>query len=58
MQLNSAAHNPFEGPAIEKVGGLVDAQKEVWLSCILGGKEANLSYNQSISLDLQGRFGP
>ncbi|MCF1750135.1 non-ribosomal peptide synthetase [Mariniradius sediminis] len=56
MQLNSAAHNPFEGPAIEKVGGLVDAQKEVWLSCILGGKEANLSYNQSISLDLQGRL--
>lgn len=54
MQLNPAAHNPFEGPAIEKVGGLVDAQKEVWLSCILGGKEANLSYNQSISLDLQG----
>lgn len=54
MQLNSAAHNPFEGPAIEKVGGLVDAQKEVWLSCILGGKEANLSYNQSISLDIRG----
>lgn len=54
MQLNPAAHNPFEGPAIEKVGGLVDAQKEVWLSCILGGKEANLSYNQSISLDLRG----
>jgi amino acid adenylation domain-containing protein len=54
MQLTPVAHNPFEGPAIQKVGGLVDAQKEVWLSCVLGGKEANLSYNESASLRLKG----
>lgn len=54
MQLTPVAHNPFDGPAILKVGGLVDAQKEVWLSCVLGGKEANLSYNESASLRLKG----
>lgn len=33
---------------------LIDPQREIWLSCELGGEEANLAYNQSLTLTLQG----
>src|SRR5690606_33830134 len=33
---------------------LIPSQKEIWLSCMIGGKDANLAYNQSFSLRLEG----
>lgn len=35
---------------------LIDPQREIWLSCELGGEEANLAYNQSLTLELRGRL--
>jgi amino acid adenylation domain-containing protein len=34
----------------------IEPQNEIWISCLLGGDEANLSYNESISLRLTGPF--
>ncbi|WEK21233.1 MAG: amino acid adenylation domain-containing protein [Candidatus Pedobacter colombiensis] len=49
--------NPFEeGKEIEKVIALNESQKEIWLSCIIGGTPASLAYNESISLELKGEF--
>ena len=49
-------YNPFEKAPVLKVGRLVDAQREIWLSCVLGGNEAKLSYNESASLRLVGNL--
>jgi amino acid adenylation domain-containing protein len=48
--------NPFEGNEIEKIAITNEPQREVWLSCILGGEEASLAYNESVSLELKGKF--
>lgn len=48
--------NPFEGNEIEKVVITNEPQREVWLSCVLGGDEASLAYNESVSLELNGNF--
>src|SRR5450755_2463908 len=34
----------------------IEPQNEIWISCLLGGDDANLSYNESISLKLTGPF--
>src|ERR1035438_3226041 len=34
----------------------IESQNEIWISCLLGGLYANLSYNESISLRLTGPF--
>jgi amino acid adenylation domain-containing protein len=34
----------------------IESQNEIWISCLLGGDDANLSYNESISLRLTGPF--
>ena len=50
-------YNPFEeGKEIEKVITLNESQKEIWLSCVIGGNPASLAYNESVSLQLSGRF--
>src|SRR5437868_14993357 len=48
--------DPFSDREIEKIARTTEPQKELWLSCILGGDDANLAYNESISLEFQGRF--
>lgn len=49
--------NPFEDlKQIEKTVVINESQREIWLSCIIGGDEASLAYNESISLDLKGSF--
>ncbi|UJP66882.1 non-ribosomal peptide synthetase [Mongoliitalea daihaiensis] len=53
-RLTEVAYNPFSKGIIERVFLPTEAQKEILLSCYLGGDEANLSYNESISLDLRG----
>ncbi|MEJ2900862.1 amino acid adenylation domain-containing protein [Pedobacter panaciterrae] len=48
--------NPFGENEIEKVTITNEPQRELWLSCILGGDEASLAYNESVSLELRGVF--
>ncbi|MEC3879883.1 non-ribosomal peptide synthetase [Parapedobacter sp. 10938] len=49
--------NPFQDARkIEKVTYTTEAQKEIWLACAIGEQEANLSYNESVSLILEGDF--
>jgi amino acid adenylation domain-containing protein len=54
--LEPVTYNPFGEAEITKLSSLSEAQKEVWLSCKLGGREANLSYNESTSLELHGEL--
>jgi amino acid adenylation domain-containing protein len=50
-------YNPFEsGKEIEKIVSLNESQKEIWLSCVIGGDTASLAYNESVSLELKGNF--
>ncbi|RYG13766.1 MAG: non-ribosomal peptide synthetase, partial [Chitinophagaceae bacterium] len=47
--------DPFgEVKEIEKIIPTNEPQREIWLSCIIGGEEANLSYNESVSLEIKG----
>jgi len=49
--------NPFEDErTIGKVIAINKAQQEIFLSCLLGGDEANLAYNESVSINLTGNF--
>jgi len=51
--------NPFEdGKEIDKIVNTNEPQREIWLSCAIGGDESNLAYNESISLDLKGEMHP
>lgn len=47
--------DPFaEGREIEKITFTNEPQREIWLSCVIGGVEANLSYNESVSIKING----
>ncbi|ETZ22624.1 non-ribosomal peptide synthetase [Pedobacter sp. V48] len=49
--------DPFEDlKEIEKIVLINEPQREIWLSCIIGGNPASLAYNESVSLDLKGTF--
>src|SRR5690606_30653054 len=48
--------DPFGAGEIEKVIPTIESQKEIWLSCVIGGVKANLAYNESISLDFHGNL--
>lgn len=48
--------DPFAGPEIENVVPATEPQAEIWASCLIGGEEANRSYNESVSLVLQGEL--
>ena len=52
--LKAVDFDPFKGNEIEKIARTNEPQREVWLSCILGGEEASLAYNESVSLELNG----
>lgn len=57
IHFNEIDFNPFEASReIEKVVVVSESQREIWLSCIIGGDPANLAYNESVSLDLKGDF--
>ncbi|WP_346239112.1 amino acid adenylation domain-containing protein [Niabella insulamsoli] len=47
-------YNPFEGDVIQKVVPATESQKEVFASCLLGARYANLAYNLSMSLHFEG----
>ncbi|WP_231490790.1 non-ribosomal peptide synthetase [Pedobacter sp. Leaf170] len=49
--------DPFgEVKIIEKITPTNEPQREIWLSCIIGGEDANLSYNESVSLEITGEL--
>lgn len=48
--------DPFAQPEIEQRVPLAKPQEEIWLSCILGGDDANRAYNESVSLELNGQL--
>lgn len=49
--------DPFApGLEIEKIALTNDPQKEIWLSCVFGGDDANRSYNESVSLKITGEL--
>src|SRR5690606_22373034 len=45
--------NPFATP-ISRVIPITEPQLEIWLSCTLGGEQANIAYNESNSLHFTG----
>ncbi|MDB5116001.1 MAG: amino acid adenylation domain protein [Mucilaginibacter sp.] len=49
--------DPFaEVKEIEKIIFTNESQREIWLACIFGGDDANLSYNESVSLEINGNL--
>ncbi|WP_209329029.1 amino acid adenylation domain-containing protein [Lunatimonas salinarum] len=46
--------NPFGGNPIERIIPVIPPQREIWLACMVGGEEANLAYNQGITIQLKG----
>lgn len=52
--LQPVEFDPFAGPEIEKAVPAIEPQAEIWTSCLIGGEDANRSYNESVSLILHG----
>jgi amino acid adenylation domain-containing protein len=52
----SIEFDPFAGPEIEKAVPVIEPQSEIWSSCLIGGEDANRSYNESVSLKLHGHL--
>lgn len=48
--------DPFSSGEVERILIPTAPQQEVWLACMLGGDDANCSYNESISLRLTGKL--
>ena len=48
--------DPFAGPEIIRVIPAIEPQLEIFLSCLLGGEDANRAYNESVSLLLKGKW--
>ncbi len=47
------AHDPFAGPALERVVPLTAAQRELWLATQLG-RDASLAFNEAYRVDFHG----
>lgn len=52
--LTSNTPKNLETIQISKVIPSTASQMEIWLSCQLGGKQANMAYNESLSIELHG----
>ncbi|MBS1600361.1 MAG: amino acid adenylation domain-containing protein [Bacteroidetes bacterium] len=48
--------DPFAGPELVRAVPAIEPQLEIWVSCLLGGEDANRSYNESVSLRMTGSF--
>lgn len=53
-QFQQVGFDPFSGPEIHRVIPITESQMEIWLSCALGGDQANSAYNESNSLRFKG----
>jgi amino acid adenylation domain-containing protein len=47
-------HDPFAGGTIALTASVTEPQQEIWLAIALLGEEANLAYNESVSLAIGG----
>lgn len=56
MNIIPVTYDPFAHVELESVVELIEPQKEVLLSCLIGGEDANLAYNESVSLQLNGNL--
>ena len=64
MRIEDSIHNnlepvefdPFAGNEIIQVVPATEPQLEIWASYLIGGEDANRSYNESVSLLLTGTF--
>jgi amino acid adenylation domain-containing protein len=56
FSLEQVDFNPFGTSQIEKVITPLEVQREIWISCALGGDAANLAYNNCYTLILKGEF--
>ncbi len=55
LNVTAIDFDPFgDGKKIVKIISTNEPQREIWLSCLIGGREANLSYNESVSLQFSG----
>ena len=55
LQFIPVDFDPFEeAREIDKVTLTNEPQREIWFSCIIGGNDASLSYNESVSLVING----
>ena len=48
--------DPFAGPEIIRMARAVEPQQEIWLSCAIGGPDANRAFNESVSLLMKGHW--
>ncbi|WP_439415462.1 amino acid adenylation domain-containing protein [Larkinella sp. GY13] len=46
--------DPFAGPEIAQIAPSTGPQTEIWIACLLGGDNANRSYNLTNTLRLEG----
>jgi amino acid adenylation domain-containing protein len=46
--------DPFASGEVLNIAPATEPQKEIWTSCMLGGKDASRGYNESVSLRLKG----
>ncbi|MCX2479526.1 amino acid adenylation domain-containing protein [Pedobacter sp. MC2016-15] len=46
--------DPFASGEVLHTAPATEPQKEIWTSCMLGGKDASRGYNESVSLRLKG----
>jgi amino acid adenylation domain-containing protein len=54
-ELTEIDFDPFEDRVIQRVAPAIEPQMEIWVSCMMGGDDANRSYNESVMLYLNGR---
>ena len=47
-------HDPFEGPELDRIVPCTESQVEILTACILGGNDACLAFNESITIKLSG----
>src|SRR5688572_2833888 len=55
-EVKAVDFDPWAGPEIFRAVPLTESQMEIWLSCALGGEEANIAYNESNSLLFNGEM--
>jgi len=54
IEYTTVDFDPFAGPEIAALAPATESQKEIMISCLLGGDAANAAFNESISLRLSG----
>jgi amino acid adenylation domain-containing protein len=56
LEYTTIDFDPFAGLQILAVAPVTEPQKEIWVSCVLGGDDASRAFNESISLNFTGEL--